>query len=107
MDFSSYMFNLILQSAIFIYCILELIKTVVDMPIVHLLFHDPKEVLHRRIVVAITFAGHALKDPVLPELIPVGVHLVCPAAIRVKSPSVLAVTGFIDRFAEGSHYASG
>ena len=64
-----------------------------------------KEIFHNGVVVAITPAGHALKDPVLLQLISIGVHLVCPAAIRVKGEPVLAVTGCVDGFTESCHYA--
>ena len=54
------------------------------MPIEHLVFHDPEEVLHGRIVQAIPFSGHRLPDAALFELLAVEPHLVLPSLIAVE-----------------------
>ena len=96
---------LVVITYIFIYCFFEFIKAIVNLPIVHFLFHDPEEVLHWRIVVTITFARHALEYAIISQLLTVNTHLVCPAAVRMESPSVLAVASCIDGFVKCNHYA--
>ena len=55
---------LVVITYVFIYRIFEFIEAAVYLTVIHLLLHDPKEVLHWRVVVAIAFAGHALKDSI-------------------------------------------
>ena len=63
-----------------------------------------EQVLHWRIIVTIAFAGHALKDSVVFQLLTVNAHLVCPATIRMKCSSELAVACYIYCFIQGCHY---
>ena len=72
---------LVVITYIFIYCFFEFIKAIVNLPIVHLLLHYPEEVLHWRIVVTITFAGHALEYAIILQFLTVNAHLVCPSTV--------------------------
>ena len=70
----------------------------VHIAVVDFSFQDAKEVFHRRVVVAVSFSRHALKDVVLFQHGLIVLHLVAPPSIGVEGAAVRAGVGALDSF---------